>query len=102
MRLQICSITAAALMCGSLVSAQKSALTPGSQSLAKQGEVEPDLLRHTEDPKTKVNLALAPHAPESPTINPGVPWPATDALGRSLPTPAEVGPVKAGRFVGIF
>lgn len=35
-------------------------------------------------------------------INPGVPWPATDALGRSLPDPKEVGPPKAGRFVGIF
>jgi len=35
-------------------------------------------------------------------INPGVPWPATDALGRSLPTPAEDGPPKPDRFVGIF
>jgi len=34
--------------------------------------------------------------------NPGVPWPATDALGRSLPTPAEVGPLKPDHFVGIF
>ncbi len=32
----------------------------------------------------------------------GVPWPATDALGRSLPSPVEVGPTKPGRFVGIF
>lgn len=30
------------------------------------------------------------------------PWPATDALGRRLPTPQEAGPPKAGRFVGIF
>lgn len=36
------------------------------------------------------------------TDNPGVPWPAVDALGRILPTADEVGPVKAGRFVGIF
>ncbi len=35
-------------------------------------------------------------------INPGVPWPATDALGRKLPTPAEVGPPRTNRFVGIF
>src|SRR5579872_3626904 len=35
-------------------------------------------------------------------INPGTPWPATDALGRKLPTPEEVGPPRAGRFVGIF
>src|SRR5688572_25103320 len=34
--------------------------------------------------------------------NPGTPWPATDALGRSLPLADEVGPPKADRFVGIF
>jgi hypothetical protein len=34
--------------------------------------------------------------------NPGVPWPATDALGRSLPPASEVGPPKKERFVGIF
>jgi len=38
--------------------------------------------------------------PES--INEGVPWPATDALGRELPLEAEVGPPKKDRFVGIF
>lgn len=36
------------------------------------------------------------------SINPGVPWPATDALGRDLPLTAEVGPPKKDRFVGIF
>lgn len=36
------------------------------------------------------------------SANPGVPWPATDALGRSLPTAGEVGPPKPDRFVGIF
>jgi len=36
------------------------------------------------------------------SINPGVPWPATDALGRELPLTAEVGPPKKDRFVGIF
>ena len=35
-------------------------------------------------------------------INPGVPWPATDALGRELPLTAEVGLPKKDRFVGIF
>ena len=35
-------------------------------------------------------------------INPGVPWPATDALGRELTLTAEVGPPKKDRFVGIF
>jgi hypothetical protein len=34
--------------------------------------------------------------------NPGVPWPATDALGRALPLADEVGPLRPGRFVGIF
>ncbi len=29
-------------------------------------------------------------------------WVATDALGRSLPTAAEVGPPRPGRFVGVF
>lgn len=34
--------------------------------------------------------------------NPGLPWPATDALGRSLPLPAEAGPPRSDRFVGMF
>lgn len=34
--------------------------------------------------------------------NPGTPWPATDALGRSLPDEVEAGPPKPDRFVGIF
>jgi len=34
--------------------------------------------------------------------NPGTPWPATDALGRSLPTAEEAGPPRPNRFVGIF
>jgi hypothetical protein len=36
------------------------------------------------------------------SINPGVPWPATDALGRELPLAGEVGPPKMDRFAGIF
>lgn len=35
-------------------------------------------------------------------INPGVPWPATDALGRELPMADQVGPLKKDRFAGIF
>ena len=34
--------------------------------------------------------------------NPGVPWPATDALGRSLPIGAEIKTPREGRTVGIF
>ena len=44
--------------------------------------------------------ATAPQVERS--ANPGVPWPATDALGRSLPTSQDVGPPKADHFVGIF
>ena len=33
---------------------------------------------------------------------PGVPWPATDALGRTLPLSDEVGEVRKDRWVGIF
>ncbi len=34
--------------------------------------------------------------------NPGVPWPATDGLGRSLPVGAEAGPPRKDRFVAMF
>jgi hypothetical protein len=34
--------------------------------------------------------------------NPGTPWPATDALGRTVPTAAVVGPPRPDRFVGMF
>lgn len=33
---------------------------------------------------------------------PGVPWPATDALGRKLPLAEQVGPPRQDRYVGIF
>ncbi len=36
------------------------------------------------------------------SINPGVPWPGIDALGRSLPLSSEVGGPRTDRFVGIF
>ncbi len=39
---------------------------------------------------------------ESVAINPGVPWPARDALGRTLTPPDEAGLPKPDRFVGIF
>ena len=35
-------------------------------------------------------------------INPCTPWQATDALGRKLPMPEEVGAPRPNRFVGIF
>jgi len=46
--------------------------------------------------------AAQAHSAAPSTSNPGVPWPATDALGRKLPLAAEVGPPRAGRFVGMF
>ena len=51
-------------------------------------------------PALLAGLLLAP-AP-SARANPGIPWPATDALGRSLPTASDVGPPRTNRFVGIF
>ena len=53
-----------------------------------------------------LTLVLATFAaaaePTAAAINPGVPWPATDALGRVLPPAREVGPPRANRFVGMF
>lgn len=46
-------------------------------------------------------LAIAAPAGGQP-VNPGVPWPATDALERELPLAEEVGPLRKDRFVGIF
>lgn len=42
------------------------------------------------------------NALESDPRNPGVPWPATDGLGRSLVMQDEAPPPREGRFVGIF
>jgi hypothetical protein len=36
------------------------------------------------------------------SVNPGMPWPATDSLGRELPLAAQAGAPKADRFVGVF
>lgn len=46
--------------------------------------------------------AMIPAAAAFAQENPGVPWPATDALGRSLPLVSEAGLPKTNRFVGIF
>jgi hypothetical protein len=39
---------------------------------------------------------------QSQNINPGVPWPATDGLGRSLPMAGEVPTPRPDRFIGMF
>jgi hypothetical protein len=93
MQLQICTIALALVMCGGLGSAQQSTPTTAPQPSDK---------RQADEPSSKAALAQTPLLPENATLNPGVPWPATDALGRSLPTASEVGSVRAGRFVGIF
>ena len=49
-----------------------------------------------------VLLVTALQTCPAPAGNPGVPWPATDALGRRLPTTAEVGTPRPDRFVAIF
>jgi hypothetical protein len=46
--------------------------------------------------------AEPPTAATNTSANPGVPWPATDALGRELPMASEVGPPRGDRFVAIF
>ena len=46
------------------------------------------------------STVIANGAPAS--IVPCSPWPATDALGRSLPTPEQTGLPRQDRFVGIF
>src|SRR3954469_11110755 len=40
--------------------------------------------------------------PAQQSGNPGSPWPATDELGRELPTASDVGPPIFDRFVGMF
>ena len=47
-------------------------------------------------------LAVSLATAEESSAVPGVPWPATDGLGRSLPLIGEVGPSRSDRFVGIF
>ena len=39
---------------------------------------------------------------ESHETNAGAPWPATDALGRKLPTVNDAGPSRPDRYVGLF
>ncbi len=51
---------------------------------------------------TALMLATCGARAAAESSNPGTPWPATDSLGRKLPTPAEVGPPRPDRFVGIF
>jgi hypothetical protein len=50
------------------------------------------------------SLAVMPAAAATNVVlgNPGTPWPATDALGRTLPLAEKVGPPRSDRFVGIF
>ena len=47
-------------------------------------------------------VAVASPAGAGQSMNPGTPWPATDALHRSLPLAIQVGLPQSNRFVGIF
>jgi hypothetical protein len=47
-------------------------------------------------------MAIIAAPAQGETVNPGVPWPATDALGRELPLADEAGALRKDRFVGIF
>jgi hypothetical protein len=49
-----------------------------------------------------LTAATASAQPGPVASSPCTPWPATDALGRSVPVCDEVGPPRADRFVGIF
>ena len=48
------------------------------------------------------SLTITSLAASEPTSITGTPWPATDALGRRLPTSTQVGTPRPDRFVGIF
>lgn len=47
-------------------------------------------------------IPLGSAAPSASYQNPGTPWPATDGLGRSLPTALKSGGILPERCVGIF
>jgi len=49
-----------------------------------------------------VALVLTAAAQTPSAWNPGIPWPATDALGRRTPVGAEAGALREDRFAGIF
>ena len=49
-----------------------------------------------------IGVAKTEAADAAMSINPGVPWPGIDGLGRRLPLADEVGGPQANRFVGIF
>jgi hypothetical protein len=50
---------------------------------------------------TNLPLAAEVLLPQHSSV-PGLPWPATDGLGRALPVAGEAPAVRNGRFVGIF
>ena len=51
---------------------------------------------------TVLAVCVLPVYAEDHSALPGVPWPATDGLGRSLSLGDEVGPIRNDRYVGIF
>lgn len=54
------------------------------------------------EPAVRVETGVARAEITAEAINPGLPWPATDALGRNLPTDASSTGLRPNRCVGIF
>jgi hypothetical protein len=94
-------VGAALLLLSNLLSAQQFAPTY-SEVTVKGNSAKSDTLAQVDDNPPQDLPAQAAHVAWGFAANPGVPWPATDALGRSLPMSQQVGPPKPGRFVGIF
>ena len=90
----------ALLLFTSLLSAQQLAPTYSEVNVKDNSAKSNTLAQDDNSPQDLP--APAAHVAWGFAANPGVAWPATDALGRSLPTSQEVGPPKPGRFVGIF
>lgn len=101
MHLSNFSMAAALLLFSGVLSAQQSSPTYAQAAAKGDGGIS-SILRQDDDHTQQALPSQPAHDANVFAANPGVPWPATDALGRSLPTPEEVGPPKPDRFVGIF
>ena len=80
---------------------------PGSRLLSSFPRVKFAVLFATLVAGGLAGCALAPSGRDAPltpasAINPGIPWPATDALDRTLPTATRSPGLRPNRTVGIF
>ncbi len=83
--------------CGSFRRAGKPGSTAGKDA-CRYGSTSEFGIKHFPAILLATLIATAAFAQE----NSGTPWPATDALGRSLPLASEVGLPRSNRFVGMF